>query len=201
MILNLLAVDLQQAFASIETWVAAGFAVLASSGAGGVIMGLISRLLTKKVNKQTTVSEEKIEEAANASAEKAVKKMVGKSFNVNIKSEVDKAVKAELKPIRENAEYAATASRNAEIATAHVLLAQSRSRLLNEDEQANLQLIAKKILAHANGEVASPTIIEISDASTETATVADVKETNEVKGAEPDAVDENASLVSFADVG
>ena len=191
---NLLAIDLQQAFASVETWVAAGFALLASTGAGGVIIGLILRKFTKKVNGQTTVSKEQIEKAANDSAEKAVKKMVGKAFNVNIKSEVDAAVKAEMKPIRENAEYAATASRNAEIAGAHVLLAQSRSRLLNEEEQKSLQLIANKILAHANGDVVAPTIIEISEAPMEAATVADVKGVDAV-------VDENASLVSFADVG
>ena len=192
--LNLLAIDLQQAFASIETWVAAGIALLASSGAGGVIIGLILRKFTKKVNGQTTVSKEQIEKTANASAENAVKKMVGKSFNVNIKSEVDKAVKAEMKPIRENAEYAATASRNAEIASAHVLLAQSRSRLLNETEQANLQSIANKILAHANGDVVAPTIIEIAEETTVTDPVATVEKADT-------AVDENASLVSFADVG
>ena len=120
--------------------------------------------------------------------------MIGKSFNVNIKSEVDKAVKAEMKPIRENAEYAAVASRNAEIAAAHVLLAQSRSRLLNETEQANLQSIANKILAHANGEVVAPMIIEIAEETTATATAATVEKADT-------AVDENASLVSFADVG
>ena len=193
--LNLLAIDLQQAFASIETWVAAGIALLASTGAGGVIIGLILRKLTRKVNGQTTVSKEQIEKTANASAEKAVKKMVGKSFNVNIKSEVDKAVKAELKPIREYAEYAATASRNSEIAAAHVLLAQSRSRLLNEDEQKNLQLTAKKILAHANGEVVAPTIIEIAEDTTQETTKAPAEQVVSA------VVDENASLVSFADVG
>lgn len=193
--INLLAIDLQQAFASVETWIAAGIALLASSGVGGLIIRLILGRLIKKVNSQTTVSEEKIEETAKASAEKAVKKMVGKSFNVNIKSEVDNAVKVELKPIRENAEYSATASRNAEIAAAHVLLAQSRSRLLNETEQANLQSIAKKILAHANGEVVAPTIIEISeDATIDTVNGDDEK-------VETVAVDANASLVSFADVG
>ena len=192
--LNLLAIDLQQAFTSIETWVASGFAFLASLGVGGGILRLILGRLIKRVDDQTTVSKKKLEETANASAENAVKKMVGKSFNVNIKSEVDKAVKAELKPIRENAEYAATASRNAEIAAAHVLLAQSRSRLLKEDEQANLQSIANKILSHANGEVVAPMIIEIAEEATETTA-------NVTAGKVDTAVDENASLVSFADVG
>lgn len=194
MFFNLLAIDLQQAFASIETWVSAAIAFLISSGVGGLIIGLIVRKLTKKVNTQTTVSKEQIEKTAKTASEQAVKKMIGKSFNVNIKSEVDKAVKAEMKPIRENAEYAAIASRNAEIAAAHVLLAQSRSRLLNETEQANLQSIANKILAHANGEVVAPTIIEIAEETTATATAATVEKADT-------AVDENASLVSFADVG
>ena len=194
MFFNLLAIDLQQAFASIETWFFAGIALLVSSGAGGVIIGFIARKLIKKVNAQTTVSKEQIETTAKMASEQTVKKTVGKSFNVNIKAEVDKAVKAEMKPIRENAEYAAAASRNAEIAAAHVLLAQSRSRLLNETEQANLQSIANKILAHANGQVVAPTIIEIAEETTATATAATVEKADT-------AVDENASLVSFADVG
>ena len=190
MFFNLLAIDLQQAFSSIETWIAAGFAFLVSSGASGAIIAVILRRLIKKINSQTTVSQAQIEKTAKSSSEQAVKQMVGKSFNVNIKSEVDKAVKAEMQPIREKAEYAATASRNAEIATAHVLLAQSRSRLLNETEQANLRSVAKKILAHANGDVVTPTVIEILE--DETATVAEEKMEN--------VVEENASLVSFSDV-
>lgn len=193
MLFNLLAIDLQQVFAEAETWIIAFFAWLGSSSVAALIMGIISRLLTKKVNRQTTVSQQQIDKAADASAERAVKKMVGKSFNVNIKSEVDRAVQAEIKPIRENAEYAAAASRNAEIAAAHVLLAQSRSRLLNEAEQANLQSIANKILAHANGEVVAPTIIEIAEETTETATATTVEKVDT-------AVNENDSLVSFADV-
>ncbi len=194
MLFNLLAIDLQQAFVKIETWVSAAIVLLVLLVVGGLIIGLIVRGLIRKVDTQTTVSKEQIEKTAKMASEQAVKKMVGKSFNVNIKSEVDKTVKAEMKPIRENAEYAATASRNAEIAAAHVLLAQSRSRLLNETEQANLQLIANKILAHANGEVVAPTIIEIAEETTATATAATVEK------ADTD-VDENASLVSFADVG
>lgn len=191
MIFNLLAIDLQQAFANIETWVSAAIAFLVSSGGSGLIIGLIARGLTKSVNTKTAASQKQIDEAATASAEKAVKKMVGKSFNVNIKSEVDKAVKAELKPIRENAEYAATASRNAEIAAAHVLLAQSRSRLLKEEEQANLQLIAKKILAHANGDVVSPTVIEIAKQEEPSPE----KTTNN-----EETVEENVSLITFDNV-
>ena len=193
MLLNLIAIDLQQAFANIETWVSATIAFLVSSGAGGVVIGLIARALTKKVNMQTTISQTKIEETAQKTAEQAVKKMVGKSFNVNIKSEVDKAISAELKPIKENVEYAATASRNAEIASAHVLLAQSRSRLLNENEQASLQLIAKKLIAHASDDVVSPTIIEIAEETTEKTIIASEKKVDKI-------VDENASLISFADV-
>lgn len=191
MIFNLLAINLQQAFSQAETWIAAGFAWLGSSSVAAVLMGLISRKLTKKVNNQTTVSKKQIEDTATTSAEKAVKKMVGKSFNVNIKSEVDKAVKAELKPIRENAEYAATASRNAEIAAAHVLLAQSRSRLLKEEEQANLQSTAKKILAHASGDVVSPTVIEIAEQE---------EVTPEKKVNNGETVEENVSLITFDDV-
>ena len=194
MFYNLLAIDLQQAFANIETWVSAAIAFLVSAGVGGIIIGFIVRVLIKKVNTQTTVSKEQIEKTAKTASEQAVKKMIGKSFNVNIKSEVDKTIQAEIKPIREKAEYAAAASRNAEIAAAHVLLAQSRSRLLNETEQANLQSIANKILAHANGEVVAPTIIEIAEETTATATAATVEKADT-------AVDENASLVSFADVG
>ena len=190
---NLLAIDLQAAFASIETWVSAAIAFLVSTGAGGVVIGVIAKLLTKKVNTQTSVSKKQIDEAAKNAAEIAVKRMVGKSFNVNIKAEVDKAVKGELKPIRENAEYAAAAARNAEIASANVLLAQSRSRLLTKAEQATLQNVAQKILAHANGDVVTPTVIEIAEQPITEATESDDKK--KVK-----ASAENASLVSFADI-
>lgn len=191
--INLLAIDLQTAFASIETWVSAAIAFLVSTGAGGVVIGVIAKLLTKKVNTQTSVSKKQIDEAAKNAAEIAVKRMVGKSFNVNIKAEVDKAVKSELKPIRENAEYAATAARNAEIASASVLLAQSRSRLLTKAEQSNLQSVAQKILAHANGDVVTPTVIEIVEQPT-----TEVSESEEKKKVK--ATSENASLVSFADI-
>lgn len=190
--INLLAIDLQQAFAQAETWIAALFAWLGSSGVAALIIGLLSKKMTQKVNTQTTVSKAQIEQAASVSAEKAIKAMVGKSFNVNIKAEVDKAVKAQMQPIREQAEYAAVASRNAEIAAAHVLLAQSRSRLLNEQEQENLQSIAKKILAHANGDVVSPTVIEIAAESVATSVEKiDVADNSTV---------ENATLVSFDEV-
>jgi hypothetical protein len=68
------------------------------------------------------------------------------------------------------------------------LLAQSKSRLLKDEEKENLQSIANKLLSHANGDVVSPTVIEFS----ETANV----ETQEDKT----TVEENATLVSFADV-
>lgn len=190
--INLLAIDLQQAFAQAETWIAALFAWLGSSGVAALIIGLLSKKMTQKVNTQTTVSKAQIEQAASVSAEKAIKAMVGKSFNVNIKAEVDKAVKAQMQPIREQAEYAAVASRNAEIAAAHVLLAQSRSRLLNEQEQENLQSIAKKILAHANGDVVSPTVIEIAAESV-------APSVEKIDVADNSTV-ENATLVSFDEV-
>lgn len=192
--INLLAIDLQAAFANIETWVAAVISFLVSSGAVSVIMGIIVKSLTAKVNAQTSVSKKQIEETAKISAENAVKRVVGKSFNVNIKSEVDKAIKAELKPIKENAEYAATAARNAEIASANVLLAQSRSRLLTKTEQATLQSVAQKIIAHADGEVIAPAVIEFSETPAEATSAV---ETREKKGS---AATDNASLVSFADI-
>lgn len=190
---NLLAIDLQAAFASIETWVSAAIAFLVSTGAGGVVIGIIVKVLTNKVNTQTTASKKQLEDAAKTAAETAVKRMVGKSFNVNIKAEVDKAVKGELKPIRENAEYAAAAARNAEIASANVLLAQSRSRLLTKAEQATLQNVAQKILAHANGDVVTPTVIEFAEQP-----VSEAVEPTEKRKVSVSA--ENASLVSFADI-
>ena len=185
--INLLAINLQEAFAQAETWIVAFFAWLGSSSLAAVIIGLISKSLTKKVNRQTIASKTQIENVAETSANKAVKKMIGKSFNLNIKAEVDKAVKAEMTPIKENAEYAAIASKNAEIATAHVLLAQSRSRLLNKEEQANLKDIANKILAHASGDVVAPTVIEFAESIA-------------VEPIAQEVIEENESLVSFADI-
>ena len=188
---SILAIDLQAAFSSIETWIAAGVALLASSTLGGVIIGLLMKKFTKKVNNQTVVSEQKVSDAAKKAAKETVKAVVGKSFNVNIKSEVDKAIKAEIEPIKLNTEKAATSARNAEIAAAHVLLAQSRSRLLDKKEQENLQSIAKKILANVNGDVATPAVIEFTEEKKES--VSTEKEVDE-------KTEDNAALVSFADV-
>lgn len=193
MIMNILAVDIQQAFANVETWIAAAIAFLTTTAVGGVILGIIIRLLTKKVNKQTTVSEAKIKKASKDGATLAIKNMVGKSFNVNIKAEVDKAVKEEMKPIRENAEYAAVAARNSEFATAYVLMAQSKSRLLTKEEQENLQLIAKKLLDHADGKIVEQARIEVSiDASAESEPISHMQESK--------SANENATFVSFDDV-
>ena len=63
---------------------------------------------------------------------------------------------------------------------------------MNEEEQANLQLIAKKILAHASGDVVSPTVIEITEEENivpKTQLEADKK-----------TIEENSSLVSFDDI-
>ena len=184
---NLL-VDLNQAFAIVETWIAAGIAFLSTTSLGGIIVSILMRVFTKKVNAQTTVSQAQIEKTAQLSAKTAVKSVVGKSFNVNIKAEVDKAVQAEMKPIRENAEFAATAAKNAEIASAHVLLAQSRSRLLSEEEQVALQSIAKKIITHADSVTYPQTTVAFEDATVEV-----------LKEETMDGPD-NASLVSFDDI-
>lgn len=187
--INLLAIDLQAALSQAETWIAAFFAWLGTTGAATIIMGLWARRQARKAEKNTTVSKTQIEETAKAAATNAVKKVVGKSFNVNINAEVDKAINAELSPIKANAEYAATAARNAEIAAAYMLTAQSKSRLLKDDEKENLQLTAKNLLAHANGDVVAPTVIEFSES------VNAEEETQDESTTE-----ENAALVSFADV-
>ena len=73
------------------------------------------------------------------------------------------------------------------------MLAQSRSRLLTKAEQATLQNVAQKILAHANGDVVTPTVIEFAEQP-----VAEAVEPAEKKKVSVSA--ENASLVSFADI-
>ena len=178
--INLLAIDLQTALAEAETWITAFFAWLGTSGVSAIIISLFARRQARKIDQKTSVSKEQIEETAKKAADKAIKKVVGKSFNVNIN--------AELTPIKANAEYSATASRNAEIATAYVLMAQSKSRLLNDEEKENLQDTAKKLLAHANGDIVAPVMIEFNETETE-------EETKDET-----ATEENASLVSFADI-
>lgn len=187
--INLLAIDLQTAFMEAETWITAFFAWLGTSGVSAIIISLFARRQAKKIDQKTSVSEKQIEETAKKVADKAIKKLVGKSFNVNIKAEVDKAINAELTPIKANAEYSATASRNAEIATAYVLMAQSKSRLLKDEEKANLQETAKRLLSHANGEVIAPTVIEFAE-----------NENKEEETKDETTTEENASLVSFADI-
>lgn len=187
MINGILSINLQQAFSQVETWFVAFFVWLGASGVAAAIIGCIVKKVMRKINNQTSVSKSQIEEAATETA----KMMVGKSFNVNIKSEVDKSIQSEIAPIKEKAENAAAAAKNAEIAAAHILLAQSRSRLLNKTEQAELQAIAKNILAHANGSVIAPAVIEIAAVKKEEPALA----IEEVKKTE-----ENASLISFNDV-
>ena len=90
-----------------------------------------------------------------------------------------------------------TTSRNIEIGVAGIALAQSKSRLLSEEEKAAMQLSARQLLNHAeNGGkgIVEPAKIEIAPTEEET----DVPETPPEKS---ETAEKNASLVSFDGLG
>ena len=176
--LNLL-ISLQEIFDSAETWVTALIAMIGATGIGSAITGIITHAISKRMAKRDANVDAVAELAAEKAANKVVKKIVGKSINVDVSAEVNKTLDKRLNVI------------------AGIALAQSKSRLLSEEEKAAMQLSARQLLNHAeNGGkgIVEPAKIEIAPTEEET----DVPETPPEKS---ETAEKNASLVSFDGLG
>ncbi|MFR1982674.1 MAG: hypothetical protein ACLS4Z_02325 [Christensenellaceae bacterium] len=142
--LNLL-ISLQEIFDSAETWVTALIAMIGATGIGSAITGIITHAISKRMAKRDANVDAVAELAAEKAANKVVKKIVGKSINVDVSAEVNKTLDKRLNVIETHVMDTHTTSRNIEIGVAGIALAQSKSRLLSEEEKAAMQLSARQL--------------------------------------------------------
>ena len=134
--------------------------------------------------------------AAEKAANKVVKKIVGKSINVDVSAEVNKTLDKRLNVIETHVSNTYVTARNVEAGVAGIALAQSKSRLLSEEEKAALQLSARQLLNHA--ENGGKGIVEPAKIEVTTEEEPDVPETPPEKS---ETAEKNASLVSFDGLG
>ncbi len=192
--INLL-VSLQEIFDSAETWVTAVIAMIGATGIGSAITGIITHAISKRMAKRDANVDAVAELAAEKAANKVVKKIVGKSINVDVSAEVNKTMDKRLGVIETHVTDTYVTARNVEAGVAGISLAQSKSRLLNDEEKAALQLSAKQLLNHAeNGGkgIVEPAKIEVAVAETEP---------EPEKFGKSETAEKNASLVSFDGLG
>lgn len=193
--LNLL-ISLQEIFDSAETWVTALIAMIGATGIGSAITGIITHAISKRMAKRDANVDAVAELAAEKAANKVVKKIVGKSINVDVSAEVNKTLDKRLNVIETHVSDTYVTARNVEAGVAGIALAQSKSRLLSEEEKAALQLSARQLLNHA--ENGGKGIVEPAKIEVTTEEEPDVPETPHEKS---ETAEKNASLVSFDGLG
>lgn len=193
--LNLL-ISLQEIFDSAETWVTALIAMIGATGIGSAITGIITHAISKRMAKRDANVDAVAELAAEKAANKVVKKIVGKSINVDVSAEVNKTLDKRLNVIETHVSDTYVTARNVEAGVAGIALAQSKSRLLSEEEKAALQLSARQLLNHA--ENGGKGIVEPAKIEVTTEEETDVPETPPEKS---ETAEKNASLVSFDGLG
>lgn len=192
-----LLVSLQSIFESAETWVTAVIAMIGSTGIGAAITGVIAHAISKRMAKRDANVDAIAESAAEKAANKIVKKIIGKSINVDISAEVNKAMDKRLGGIENTLSDVKTAAMNTELGVSGLALAQSKSRLLNDEEKEALQLNAKKLLRHTEkgrSEIEEPAKIELTETEEEISS-------EKRQSADSGTADKNASLVSFEGLG
>lgn len=169
-----------------KTWIISAISFIFSTFGGAIVAGVLNRLNKKK----DILTEAQIERVAIAAATKTVEKIIGKSIDVDISAEVSKAVKKELALIADGVEVVVDGVKNMELLTAKVALAQSRSRLLSQEEKEHLQVCADKAQSHAGKKLVTTAKIELS--KNEEKEVVESKESIEEK---------NMSFINFDGVG
>lgn len=190
----------KQAFEKAKNWLVNTYAWIIGIGGGGVLTLLLSifwKLISKKINRSNNLTEDKVDEIATKAVEKAVSKIVGKSLNVDIQAEVSESVKTELAPMIRNMQVAMESAKNAEVGTAMVMKAQAKSRLISDEETAEIEARAASLLAHAEkfGGLSVPIQIQTElkgEEKTERETVNLVETPNK-----PKEKKENESYISF----
>lgn len=144
-------------------------------------LSLVFAFIDRKHKRNNTLTASQIESIATAAANKTIEKVVGKSIDVDISAEVSKAVKQELSALNNSVASLADGVKNAEMLSAEVAMAQSRSRLLTDEERIALREAAAKVQEHAGKKVISAPKLKIKAKTekTETPTVAeDVEKKN-----------------------
>lgn len=174
---------IKEAFNKSKEWIINTYAWIIGISSGSVVTLLFSilwKLISNKITRSNTFTEEKVEKIVTKTVEKVVSKIVGKSLNVDIQAEVSNSVKEELAPMIRNMQVAMESAKNAEVGTAMVLKAQSKSRLISEEETAEMESRAASLLAHAEkfGGLSVPIQIQ-----------------TKMKGEEPAPVKESVNLV------
>ena len=190
----------KEAYEKAKTWIVNTYAWIIGIGGGSVLAGLATilyKLICKKIARTNNLTEDKVDEIATKAVEKAVSKIVGKSLNVDIQSEVSESVKAQLAPMIRNMQVAMESAKNAEVGTAMVMKAQAKSRLISDEETAEIEARAASLLAHAEkfGGLSVPIQIQTElkgEEKTERETVNLVETPNK-----PKEKKENESYISF----
>ena len=187
-------------FEKAKNWLANTYAWIIGISGGGLLTLLLSifwKLISRKIKRSNNLTEDKVDEIATKAVEKAVSKIVGKSLNVDIQSEVSESVKAQLAPMIRNMQVAMESAKNAEVGTAMVMKAQAKSRLISDEETAEIEARAASLLAHAEkfGGLSVPIQIQTElkgEEKTERETVNLVETPNK-----PKEKKENESYISF----
>lgn len=192
----------KNAYNKSKEWVKNTYAWIIGIGGGGIITLLLSafwKLIGAKINRSNNLTEDKVNEISEKSSENTVKKIVGKSLNVDIQSEVSESVKEEFSPMIRNSELSMQSAKNAEIGTAMVLKAVAKSRLITEEETAEMESMADSLLSHAQkyGGLSAPIQIK-TEMKNEEKTVEDSVSMNLVETPnKPKDKKENESYISF----
>ena len=124
-------------------------------------LSLVFALIDRNHKRNNTLTAAQIESIATASANIAVENLIGKSIDVDISAEVSKAVKQELSALNNSVNSLVDGVKNAEMLSAEVAMAQSRSRLLTDEERHALRDAAAKVQEHAGKKVISAPKVKI----------------------------------------
>ena len=149
--------SLKAVLADAKTWIVTALSFLGSTGLGAIILGVINRINKRK----EILTDAQIEKVANAAAKASTEKLIGKSIDVDISAEVSKAVKQELSALNNSVNSLVDGVKNAEMLSAEVAMAQSRSRLLTDEERHALRDAAAKVQEHAGKKVISAPKVKI----------------------------------------
>lgn len=153
-------IDFKMILTDVKFWIIQAISFLAQTGIGAAILGIINR----KNKKDNVLTEAQVERIATAAAKKTAENVIGKSIDVDISAEVSKAVEQKMHALANTVGAMQESVKNAEVLMANVAMAQSKSKLLTEEEQKALQTAAMKCVAHAGKKVVSTAKIELAAA-------------------------------------
>lgn len=137
--------DLGAVLKDMKTWIVAGIGSLGSVALTAIFAAIIGHFK----NKGVINTEKNVETIAEKAATKAVKGLVGKSINLDVSAEVNKAVEKFMYSIKNELDSTFDMAKNTEILAAEIAQALSKSRVLTAEEQEQLKSDADAVMAHA----------------------------------------------------